>query len=234
LKTAIITGGTKGLGRELSLAFARAGYCVVALYSSDEIAAEKLSAELAKLGGMSCTLKHDVCSEESSVWNRPEIQNAEFLVLIHNACAAFTPVPMHQQQWRDFESNFSVAVKGAWICSQALIRLMLKKRGAIVNVLTTAIEGVPPKGFAAYVVAKSALEAFTLALAVEYAPRGIKIFSVSPGYMDTTLTNRWEPRLREIIRSNSTRVTLPPVAAERVVELVESSSVVGNGENHAI
>ena len=231
MKTAIITGGTKGLGRELSLAFGRAGYYVVALYFSDDVAAQKLSAEL---GAMGVALKHDVCSEDSSVWNRPEIENAESLALVHNACAAFTPAPMHQLRWTDFESNFFVAVKGAWFCSQSLIRLMLKKRGAIVNVLTTANEGVPPKGFAAYVVAKSALGSFTQALAVEYAQRGIKIFSVSPGYMDTPLTSQWDSRLRDVIRSNSTRITLPSEAAKRVLALLESSDLPGRGENYPV
>jgi 3-oxoacyl-[acyl-carrier protein] reductase len=234
-RTAIITGGTKGLGREIMLAFGRAGYCVVALYSSDENAARELTSAMAEAKISGLALRHDVRSVETEIWNRPEIREAESLTLVNNACAAFSPTPLHQLSWQDFEDNFLVAVKGAWGCSQSLIRQMIKSgRGSIVNVLTSAIEGSPPKGFAAYLTAKHALQGFTLALAAEYAARGIKIFSVSPGYMETPLTRQWDSRLQEAIRANSTRITLPAEAAARILELVENSAIPGRGENHPI
>jgi len=233
--TVIITGGTKGLGRELALAFGRAGHFVVALYASDEAAAQEFSAALsaAKISGVA--LRHDVRSGETAIWNRPEIQEAESLTLVNNACATFSPTPMHQLNWENFEDGFLVAVKGAWGCSQALIRLMLKNgRGSIVNVLTSAVEGSPPKGFAAYLTAKHALQGFTLALAAEYSPRGVKIFSVSPGYMETPLTQQWDSRLRESIRANSSRITIPAEAAGRILDLVEDIAVPGRGENYPV
>ena len=142
---------------------------------------------------------------------------------------------MHLLTWQDFEKNHRVAVKGAWQCSQPLIRLMLKKkRGTIITVLTAAVEGNPPKGFAAYVTAKHALRGFTLALAAEYAPRGLKIFSVSPGYMETTLTGQWDERLRQGIRDSAERLTRPPAAAERIMELARSAGTAGAGENYPL
>ena len=234
-RTAIITGGTKGLGREITLAFGRAGYRVLALYSADDSAAGTMRAEVEKAGIAGEVLRHDVCSEQTAVWNRPDIIDADRLTLINNACAAFSPLPMHQLGWLDFEKNFQVAVKGAWSCSQALVRLMIRnKGGVIVNVSTSAIEGFPPKGFAAYVTAKQALRGFTLALAAEYAARGIKVFSVSPGYMETPLTQGWDSRIRETIRSMSTRVTVPAEAARRIVELTEDAATPGSGENYPI
>lgn len=141
---------------------------------------------------------------------------------------------MHQLTADDFEQNLAVAVKGAWFCSQPLVRLMVKKkRGEIVTVLTSAISGVPPKGFAAYAVAKHALHGFTLALAAEYSPRGLKIFSVSPGYMDTTLTAKWDSRLRDAARGSG-RVTIPDQAAVQIIKLVQSESTPGKGEDYPI
>ena len=236
-RTVIITGGTKGLGRETALAFGRAGYNVLVLYSTDEHAAQELRVSMATAKIPGLVLRHDVRTEEASLWKRPEIQEAESLTLVHNACAAFSPVPMHQLSWPDFENNFLVAVKGAWLCSQPLIRLMIKKgHSSIVNVLTSAIEGATPKGFAAYVTAKHALQGFTLALAAEYAARGLKIFSVSPGYMETSLTQQWDSRLRETIRANSGRLTQPVEAAARIVALVgsDSDTVPGRGENYPV
>jgi 3-oxoacyl-[acyl-carrier protein] reductase len=234
-RTAIITGGTKGLGREIALAFGRAGYTVLALYSSDAQAATELNAALAEIKAAGSAVCHDVCSDDAAVWNRPEIAEAENLTLVHNACAAFSPVPMHQLGWPDFDANLSVAVKGAWLCSQRLIPLMVKRKsGAIVTVLTNAIEGMPPKGFAAYTTAKHALHGFTLALATEYSSRGIKVFSVSPGYMDTPLSQQWDARLRELIRANSERITIPAAAAARIVELLADTQVPGKGEVYPV
>jgi 3-oxoacyl-[acyl-carrier protein] reductase len=234
-RTVIISGGTKGLGREAALAFGRAGYCVLALYSSDEGAAQELLTTMTARGITGSAWRQDVRSGETSVWNRPEIQEADSLTLLNNACAPFTPSPMHQLAWQSFEDHFQVAVKGAWHCSQPLIRQMLKRgHGSIVNVLTSAIEGAPTKGFAAYVTAKYALMGFTLALAAEYAARGVKVFSVSPGYMETALTQQWDSRLREKMRANSRRITLPAEAAARILDLVEDVTVPGRGENHPI
>lgn len=234
-RTVIITGGTKGLGREMSLAFSREGYYVIAFYASDDAAAQQLRVSFNESKADGCVLCHDATSEDAGVWNRPEIQGAESLTLVHNACAPFSPAPMHQLGWQDFESNFNVAVKAGWLCSQALIRLMLKnKRGTIVNILTSAVEGSPPKGFGAYVTAKHALRGLTLALAAEYAARGVRVFSVSPGFMETPLTEQWDFRMKEAMRSASSRITLPPEASRRIVELVESEAVAGHGEDYPI
>jgi 3-oxoacyl-[acyl-carrier protein] reductase len=233
-RTVVITGGTKGLGRATALAFGRAGYFVVALYAADDSAARQLEAAFVEEKINGCALKHDVCSENAEVWNRSEIQDADSLTLIHNACAPFSPTPMHQLNWPDFENSFNVAIKGGWLCSQALIRPMLKKkRGTIVTILTSAVAGFPPKGFGAYVTAKHALRGFTLALAAEYAARSVRVFSASPGFMPTALTEKWDARLREIIQSAS-RITEPAAAARRLVELVESPDIAGQGEDHEI
>ena len=233
-RTVIITGGTKGLGRELALAFGRDGYCVIAFYATDTVAAENLQVAFTaeKING--AILQHDVTTENPAIWNHPEIQQADHLTLIHNACAPFAPVPMHQLVWNDFENNFTVAVKGGWLCSQALIRLMLKRGGGtMINILTAAIEGLPPKGFGAYAVAKHALRGLTLSLASEYAPRGIRVFSASPGFMNTPLTEQWDARLRTAIQS-AAHTTVPSEAARRVLELANDATTPGRGENYSL
>jgi len=234
-RLALITGGTKGLGREIALAFGRAGYEIIAFYSSDDEAAEELknAFEEAKIEGS--VVRQDVTVEESTLWNRADIQQAQSLTLIHNACAPFSPIPVHQLTWNDVENNIHVAVKGAWICTQALIRPMLRKgSGVIVNVLTSALAGETPKGFAAYLTAKHALRGLTLALAAEYADRGVRVFSVSPGFMDTPLTKGWDSRIRDIIRENSSRLSEPGGAARRLLELVTGETVPGRGEDYPI
>jgi len=138
--TVIVTGGTKGLGREISLAFATTGCFVIALYANDEKAARELEERFAAEGLAGCAIRHDVTNEGGQAWSRPEIQEARELTVIHCACASFVPTPMHLLKWTDFERQMAVALRGALGAFQALLRPMLKKdRATWVNVLTTAL-----------------------------------------------------------------------------------------------
>jgi NAD(P)-dependent dehydrogenase (short-subunit alcohol dehydrogenase family) len=208
---------------------------VIALHATDAVAAGELEVLLRESRLRGAAVKHDICAENPALWDHPEIQNAEHLTFVHNACATFAPMPLHQLTWQDFENSHRAAVEGAWRCSQRLIRLMLRKKGGtVITVLSAAIEGAPPKGFGAYVTAKHALHGFTLALAAEYAPRGLKIFSVSPGYMETSQARTWDDRLRQIIRDQAERVTIPAAAAGQIVALAENAGTPGQGENHPV
>jgi 3-oxoacyl-[acyl-carrier protein] reductase len=232
--TVVITGATKGLGRALALVFAQAGHRVLGFYSADEEAAEKMRAELQPFGGHWSVIKHNVAKENAELWVAPYIQQAESLVLINNVCAPFTPQPFHLLRWEDFADGLDAGLKGSWLCSRALLRPMARAgRGTIVNVLTTALYGLPPKGFAAYATAKHALRGLTLALAAEYAERGIRVFSVSPSFMPTALTAVWDARLVESICAGTTPSD-PDQAARRIYGLVENAATPGRGEDYPV
>lgn len=233
--TAVITGGTKGLGRALTWAFARRGYRVLALYHADAPAAARLDAELAAAGWRARTQRHDVLDvrDDAPLWAAPEIREGGRLVLVHNAGAPFVPQPLHLLAWDDFERSLAVALRGAWACSRALLRPMLSRGdGCIVTVLSSAVHGLPPKGFAAYAAAKSALRSFTQSLAAEYGARGLKIFSVSPGFMQTPLTNEWPRALQDAVRR--TGEADPVAVAERIVDLVDHPGTPGCGEDYPV
>lgn len=232
--TAIVTGATKGLGRETTLAFARAGHRVLGFYAADDGAAEEMRSELRSFDQDSAIVRHDVSVENVDVWSRPEIQQAESLVLINNACAPFVPTPFHLLRWEDFESGLNVDLKGSWLCSRAVLRPMARLGGGtIVNVLTSALHGMPPKGFAAYLAAKLALRGLTLSLAAEYGTRGMRVFSVSPGFMSTALTASWDERLQDAIRAGAPISSAADVA-RRILELVEGPATLGQGEDHRV
>ena len=234
-RAVIITGGTKGLGLELALEFSRAGNYVMVVYSADHAAADCCRNLLESQAGGGCVVQYDVTSDDPTMLHRREIRNSDSLVLIHNACASFTPTPMHQLKWPAVEHELHVAVKGGWLLSQEFIRPMLKKRDCvIVTVLSSVICGPSPKGFASYVTAKHALRGLTLALASEYADRGVKVFSASPGFMDTPLTAAWDSRLSEKIRTGSTRISHPPTAAKALLALVQNPHTEGKGEDYKI
>jgi NAD(P)-dependent dehydrogenase (short-subunit alcohol dehydrogenase family) len=232
--TVIITGGTKGLGFATALALARAGHRVIALYANDEAAAERARSnpELAERDFVA--LKQDAREENADFWLRPEIESAESLVLVNNAWAPFTPRPFHLLRWADCEAALTSGLKASWVCSRAVLRPMARAGGGlIVNVLTSALQGLPPKGFAAYATAKHALRGLTLAIAAEYASRGIRAFSVSPGLMPTSLTSEWDPAFLDSARQSG-QISDPAEAARRILELVESSATPGHGEDYPV
>lgn len=230
----IISGATKGLGRCLSLAFAEAGYEVIGLYRSDTNAAKALEAEFREKNFQGVFIKQDITADGS--W-------AEFdeiikgyadkrFTVIANACAPFVPKPLHLIDWLEVSAQIDVNVKGAFLLFKRLLPAMVKARqGTAISVLTTALNS-PPKGFGAYITAKSALESLTEAVAAEYAARGIKVFSVSPGFMETDLTKDWSDHLKALIYSDNNAAQPPAEIAAKILSLTKNSEIAGQGENY--
>jgi len=229
-KIVVITGGTKGLGRALSLKFGKEGYYIIALFRSDINAANFLEDEFASLSIKGCIIQHDITTEPFPVDRIPEAME---ITLINNAYAAFEPKPLHLISWPEVEQEIEVILKGGFLLVQALLKKMLRAREAtIINILSSVVHGEPPKGFAAYVPAKYALWGLTKALAAEYSSRGIKIFSISPGFMNTPSTRNWSEHLRKAILADKVPVKDPMIVAEMIFDLAHSEKTIGCGEDY--
>jgi NAD(P)-dependent dehydrogenase (short-subunit alcohol dehydrogenase family) len=230
-RTVIITGATKGLGFATALEFAKAGHRIIGTYSTDDGAAEKARDVLKSICIDSAIVKHDVRDDSQAFWSSLDLSEAENLTLINNACAPFAPTPFHLVQWDDVQRSLDIGLKGSWLCSQALLRRMIRAgNGTIVNVLSAATQGMPPKGFSAYNIAKHAMLGLTVSLAAEYSAKGIRIFSVSPGFMTTALTANWNHRLVEAM-SNGTD---PAVRGSMIRMIIEDKTTIGRGEDYLL
>ena len=226
--TVVITGGTRGLGRALSLLFAGEGYEVWAIFHSDEQAARLLEVEAETLGYSIRCLRHDITRE-----GFPQISTRSEILFIHCAAATFQPTALHLIKMDDFSNQWHTAVGGFLHAVQAFLRPMAKAgRGTIVSVLTSGLDGLPPRGFSAYVSAKMALMALTRSVASEYGARGIRTFSVSPGFMSTEFTRDWDPRLHEAVAGSG--MMSPVEVAKAILQLVSDPATPGIGENHFI
>jgi 3-oxoacyl-[acyl-carrier protein] reductase len=169
-------------------------------------------------------------AEFDEIMTRHEGKN---ISLIANASSVFTPKPMHLLSWNEFSSLLEVNVKGAYLTFRRLLPFMLKaSRGTFISVLTSTVIH-PAKGFTAYVTAKSALHGLTRAIACEYEPRGIRAFSVSPAFMETSLNAGWGEHLRAAITANA-KPQDPKYVAATILALAESNSTKGRGENYPI
>jgi 3-oxoacyl-[acyl-carrier protein] reductase len=226
----LISGGTQGLGRALSLEFGRAGYTVAALYRADHDAAEALAAIFRAEGLSGGPLQHDVTRDAADLLERTGTGPG---VLIHNAVGRFEPKPFHLIAPEEIEAQFAVAAVGLARLSRLVLPAMVKaRRGTIVAISTAALAGpMPPKGFSAYAAAKAAQIALLRAIAAEYRERGVRCFSVSPGFMDTKLTAGWHPALRERLREADAR-SEPATVAAFVRALVERADLPALGEDY--
>ncbi len=153
------------------------------------------------------------------------------LILINSAAAPFNPTPFHLLTAHEVETQWNVIAKGSFFCTQAAIRRMVQnKSGVIINILSQAMQGEPPKGFSAYVMAKCAVDGLGKSIAAEYSHLGIRVLAYAPSFLDTSLTQAWEDRIRTAILSRLG----PPLSLEevalRVLALAQDTSLPGKGE----
>lgn len=235
-KVVVITGATKGLGKALSLKFANAGYEVIGIYRSDTACAKEIESEFEANGFQGTFLKQDIT--EDGDWAEfdkliKEKSDKNF-TLIANACTPFIPKPIHLTDWHEFSELLEVNVKGTFFVVKRLLPYMVKAgEGSVITILSSALNPAP-KGFAAYITAKSALEGLMKSVAVEYTARGLKFFSVSPGFMETSLTQRWSEHLKALIYSHQETAQQPADIARAILTLAEDTETKAQGENYPL
>lgn len=232
-QTVVITGATRGLGKELSLAFGAEGYYVIGLFHSDLNAAADLEAEFASKGLSGSFIRQDIAAD--GPW--PEFDalisssRDRVFTLISNASASFVPKPLHLIRQRELDELLRVSVSGTLNVLNRLLPLMGGARsGLVVSILSSAMRD-RPKGFAAYLAAKSAQQSLLQSAAAEYGRRGVKFVCVSPGFMETPLTAGWSAHLKA---SMNVRPLDPAHVASRILEISNDPSVAGQGENYQI
>lgn len=235
-QTVVITGAVKGLGKALALAFAGAGYEIIGLYRADSDSASALESEFKARDLRGVFIKQDITADgdwtefDEIIKTRQDKQ----LTLIANASPPFVPKPLHLIDWPEISEQLEVNLKGTFLAFKRLLPVMVKARaGTLVSVLSSALNDLP-KGFAAYISAKSALEGLTRAVAAEYSARGIRAFSVSPGFMETSLTSGWSEHLKALINSGQKSARQPEETAAAILALAEDSKTKGQGENYGV
>lgn len=225
-RVVVITGGTQGLGRALAFVFGQSGYAPICIYHAHTIAADALAVDFHRLGIDGRCVQADIAMDFPAL---AEIDSGP-ITLINNACPPFAPTPFHLVDPTEVQRGLDVMVTGSVRATQSLLKPMLRQGGTVINILSQVTNGVPPKGFAGYVAAKYALMGLGRALAAEYGDRGIRVLSVSPGFMRTALTAEWPA---SAIAAHSEALD-PDVVAHRVLALAEDATLPHRGENYVI
>jgi 3-oxoacyl-[acyl-carrier protein] reductase len=188
-KRVVVTGGTKGLGKAISLSFAREGAWVAVSYSSDNKSALNTEAELANLAGRSLILKADVSSaaqvEEMIGTVLEQWEHVD--ILVNNAGIIKDKLLMFLQD-EDWDRVIDVNLKGTFLCSRAVVKSMISRRsGRIIN-MTSPSAFAGRAGQTNYSAAKGGIVSFTKSLSKEMARIGITVNAVCPGVISTPMT----------------------------------------------
>jgi 3-oxoacyl-[acyl-carrier protein] reductase len=188
MRTAVVTGGSRGIGRAISLELASAGVRIVLTCQRDLERAEATVEEIRRGGGEALALAADVLKPEEikAVADRVATDFGGADILVNNAGVIKDSLFAFMKE-EDWDYVLDVDLKGAFRVTRALIRGMLHKSwGRIINIVS--VSGISGHaGQANYSAAKGGLIAFTKALAIELAPRGITVNAVAPGLVETEI-----------------------------------------------
>lgn len=184
-RVAFINGASGGTGAAIASALAATGAAVAVGYACNASEAEELGAAIEQKGGRAITVQVDVTDPDSftaGILQARQHFNRPVDILINNSENLDEPRAFMDTSWDDVQSSLDRHVRSAFYCCQAVIPGMREqKSGRIVSIGSTLAWNSPPANWSSFVVAKSALKAFTRCLATELGPHGIRVNLVSPG-----------------------------------------------------
>lgn len=220
MKTVLVTGGVRGIGESISLAFLEKGYRVCAAYSRDEGSAKKIAA----LGVE--TYRADVANEEDVKALFAAVGKVD--VLVNNAGISLIK-QLQDVTYEEFLRVMSVNVGGAFLCAREAAKGMISRQsGLIVNVSSVWGE-VGGSCESVYSASKAALLGFTKALAKELGWSGVRVNSVSPGIIDTPMNARFSKEEMSALEEEIPmgRIGAGEDVARAIVYLEENEYVTG-------
>ena len=232
---AVITGGSRGLGRSTALKFARKGHDVTITYQGNKKAAEEVEGEIRELGQEVCTVQMDVGlqSDIDRGFDEIEAHFGQIDYLFNNAGIINEQAEMHDQNWGAWERLFAVDVIGQWYCAKRAAANMISKGNAGSILYCASISGVMTFPMATdYAAAKHAVVGMAKGQALECAQHGIRINTLCPGFIKTDMYDEHFAVATEILTSAvipASRIAEPEEVADLAYWiLVEGTYCVGS------
>ena len=191
MSVALITGGSRGIGRVIALTLAGAGYDIAFCYTSNEEAAKETAAEIEKTGVKALPIKTDVSNEAdvTAMVQAAKDTLGPIDVLVNNAGITRDGLLLRMSD-KDISDVLNTNLKSAFYTTKAVLRDMMKnRRGKIINI--TSIVGITGNaGQSNYAASKAGLIGFTKSVADEYGSKGICVNAVAPGFIETEMTDK--------------------------------------------
>ena len=186
-RVAIVTGGSRGIGRETVSRLAADGFALVVVYAGRSADADAAVEEVTAKGGRAIAVQADIADEQAvaGVFDRAEQEFGGVDVVVNAAGVMNPPTPLVELSLDEFDRIHRTNVRGAFVVSQQAAR-RLRRGGAIVNFSSTVTRLRAP-GYTAYGASKGAVETMTLVLARELRGRDVTVNAVAPGPTATAL-----------------------------------------------
>ena len=197
-KTAIVTGGSRGIGRAVSLLLAREGANVAIVYAGNTAAAEETKQQAEALGAAAAVFQCDVADEQAvaDMVKAVKTQFGSVDILVNNAGITRDGLLMRMKE-ADWQAVLDTNLTGVYHCTKAVSKLMMKQRqGHIINM--ASVSGIIGNmGQANYSASKAGVIGLTKATAKELSSRGITVNAVAPGFIATEMTDKLSDAVKE-------------------------------------
>lgn len=201
-KVALITGGTRGIGKAIAIKFAKNGYNLVLNYVSDRTNLEDLENEFKKYNVEILFIKTDVSKfEDCENMAKQAIEKFGKINILVNNAGITKDCLLLRMTSKDFEKVIDINLKGTFNVTKSIVPYMMKKRtGKIVNI--SSVVGVSGNaGQCNYAASKAGIIGFTKSIAKELASRNILANCVAPGFIDTDMTSVLSDSVKENINA---------------------------------
>ena len=224
-KVALITGGDRGIGKAIVTELVNQG-CDVVISDVDMNGAESVAEEMKKSGIRSLAIKADVsdAGQVDAMVTQTIESMGKLDILVNNAGITRDALLMRMRE-EDWDLVIKVNLKGAFLCTQKVIRSMMKQRsGKIINI--ASVVGIMGNvGQANYASSKAGLIGFTKSVAKEVSSKNIQINAVAPGFIETEMTSDLSQEVKDLYLANipAKRAGTPEDVA-RVVSFLASSA----------
>ncbi len=198
MKSALITGASRGIGKAIAIDLAHSGYQVCLNYNSNKSKAEELKIEIEKSGGTAICVQGDMSKwedvEKVFDYTLKHFQSVDVLVNNAGVLRDNYAILMTQNEWNDV---LNLNLNGTFYSSKLALKQMTKqKKGKIINIVSVSgIIGTP--GQANYSASKGAVISMTRTLAKEYGKYNILVNAIAPGFIETEMTDTLPPKRKE-------------------------------------
>lgn len=203
-KVALITGSVRGIGKAISVCFAKAGADVVINYISDrsELEANNLVEELKQMGVKALAIKADISkSEEAKGLITEAVKHFGKLDILVNNAGITKDMLLLRMTEQEFDKVIEVNLKGIFNCTKEASRAMLKAGGSIINM--TSVVGINGNaGQSNYAASKAGVIGFTKSVAKEFAGKKLRVNAIAPGFIETDMTSVLADKVKEDVMRN--------------------------------
>ena len=198
MSVALVTGGSRGIGRVIAEHLAKSGINVAICYSGNENAAQETIEACKKHGVQAMYVKADVSNADdvTEMFNQIKELMGPVEILVNNAGITRDGLLLRMSE-ADYDAVLDTNLKGTFLCTKAAIKDMMKARnGHIINI--TSIVGVQGNaGQANYSASKAGVIGFTKSVSREYGSKGVTVNAVAPGFIQTAMTDQLPDNVKE-------------------------------------